>query len=225
MLETISLLRKKPDWTREAFQNRCGQHCATLVTKIPGLVSCDYDGVLERVARVGENAADVEEVDGFLQLRFESTEAWERYVDGDAGKTARAAEAEFVGEQRLAIVEQREVIPVPRGGAAFKRMSLVRRHPDLNLDQFLHEWREVHVGMVKAMPKVLGYRQSAIVQRQSPVGTSIGYDRLPFDGIVELWFGSAEEMGLAYGTDAGRAAVAHVQRTAADMQAFRVGTS
>lgn len=223
MIASISLIRRKPGWGAEAFQDQWREHCATLVSKLPGLVDCDYDFVLDRVERIGASAEDTEEVDVFLRLRFESDAAWQDYVNADAGKSARAAAAHFVGEQRIAVVDQREVIALPAGGAAFKRMSLIQRRPELSLEQFLYEWREVHTGMVKAMPRVLGYRQSAIVERQSPVGTAVGYGGFPFDGIVELWFDSAEGMAVAFGSEAGQAAVAHVHRTVADMQAFGVG--
>lgn len=223
MFTTISLIKRKSSCPAAEFQERWRRHYGSLVGKVPGLLASLQDLVLEQVARVGEDAGVTESVDGFLQLRFENQQSWDAYIEADLSSTLQTAASDFVEDERIALVDQHEVIPAPRD-APFKRMSLVRRHQDLSLEQFLHEWRKVHATMVRSMPKVLGYRQSVIVERRSALGNAIGYDRLPFDGIVELWFDSPEAMAQAYASDAGQSAVAHVRRTVSDMQAFRVAT-
>ena len=48
-----------------------------------------------------------------------------------------------------------------------------------------------------------------ITERQVPKGTVVGYEQLPVDGIVELWFDSIESIDRIFGCPAGLALMAH----------------
>ena len=94
MFTTISLIKRKSDCAALTFQEQWRRHYASLVGKIPGFLACDHDIVPERVVGNGADAGAVATVDGFLQLRFESQQAWQDCIQADAVKMLRVAEAD-----------------------------------------------------------------------------------------------------------------------------------
>jgi hypothetical protein len=72
------------------------------------------------------------------------------------------------------------------------------------------------------MPGVSGYRQNVVTQREAVKGQPCGYDNLPIDGIVELWFASTEALEEAFASPAGRKTMAHARSFIAEITAFLV---
>lgn len=74
-----------------------------------------------------------------------------------------------------------------------KRVSLVRRHPELSLEAFLEHWMGPHADIVRKLPGVLGLR-FGVVEEWSPA-------ELGWDGVGEVWFDSVEAALAAFGTE------------------------
>jgi uncharacterized protein (TIGR02118 family) len=74
-----------------------------------------------------------------------------------------------------------------------KRVSLVRRRPDLSREEFLAHWMGPHAEIVRRLPGVRGLR-FAVVERWSPVQAA-------WDGIGELWFDSVADAERAFATE------------------------
>lgn len=116
------------------------------------------------------------------------------------------------------------VISVPaaaRRAGLLKRISTLRRHPDLDESAFRHEWK-VHADHVRRMPGVAGYRQNVVMGRELTKGTPCRYDELPIDGVVELWFSDAATLEAAFSSPAGRTTMAHARTFLAEITAFVV---
>jgi uncharacterized protein (TIGR02118 family) len=101
-------------------------------------------------------------------------------------------------------------------------MSLLRRRPDVSPERFAHEWRAVHGPLAGAMPGVLGYRQNLVTGRQSPKGTDVGYDALPIDGVVELWFADPDTLNAAFASPHGQETMAHALEFIGEITTFLV---
>ena len=143
-------------------------------------------------------------------------------VDGDIGPRLVADEDHFIGRLRILTLEQHTVVAPPPPGTAIKRMSLLRRRADVSPEVFAREWQAVHGPLVMRQAGVLGYRQNRVTGRQSPKGCEVGYEGLPIDGIVELWFADAAAIDAAFGSPEGRETMAHAQTFIGEITTFLV---
>lgn len=119
-------------------------------------------------------------------------------VATDLGRALVADESHFIGELRIALVRQYEIMAAARGQSSVKLMCLLKRRPDIGANQFQEEWSDLHSSSIADLPGVRGVRQNLVVGREVPKGSPAGYERLPIDAIVELWFDSAEAFVSAF---------------------------
>ena len=87
-----------------------------------------------------------------------------------------------------------------------KRVSLVRRKPELTHEAFIAHWMGPHADIVKQLPGLRGLR-FGVVQRWTPEAAA-------WDGIGELWFDSIEAADQAFATEP------HASRLKADRLKF-----
>jgi len=92
----------------------------------------------------------------------------------------------------------------------------------MSAERFAKEWRDVHGALVQRIPSVLGYRQNLVVGRQEPKGTDVAYEAMPIDGIVKLWFESAEGIDAAFGSAQGQETMAHALTFIEEITTFLV---
>jgi uncharacterized protein (TIGR02118 family) len=164
--------------------------------------------------------------DGFSQLRFDDAKrADHAFNDSDLAAALIRDERHFLGGLHIVTAEQSVVLPVPEGarerGALLKRMSTLKRRPDISEADFRREWR-VHADYVRQMPGVSAYRQNVIVARELVKGQPCAYDDLPIDGIVELWFEDDRKLEAAFASPAGRTTMAHARTFLSEITAFLV---
>ena len=86
-----------------------------------------------------------------------------------------------------------------------KRMSLLRRKPDMTEEAFDHHWFEIHSPLIAELPGLRHYVQN------KPTGKVGGAAQIPvadaddqIDGITELYFDSLEDMEAAYTSEQGK---------------------
>jgi uncharacterized protein (TIGR02118 family) len=78
-----------------------------------------------------------------------------------------------------------------------KVMSLMKKRPDLSLEQF-RQWAQAeHPLLAQKLPGLRGYRMN-VAREENPDN--------PYDAVSEMWFDSAEARLAAMATDAGKAA-------------------
>jgi len=216
----IGLLRKQPDWTYDAFVNHWRNQHGPLAARLAGLTEYIQNPVHDRTQRGIQFVRGSWDFDGFSQLRF----APEKTLTDDAVIASRLQEDEqtFLADLHIVTAETTVVIPAAQDGQGLlKRMSLIRRHNDLNEADFRREWR-IHADLVRAMPGVAGYRQNAIVARERIKGHPCSYEHLPIDGIVELWFENTDTLQTAFASPAGQRTMAHAQTFLGDITVFGV---
>lgn len=138
------------------------------------------------------------------------------------GKQLIDDENHFIGRLRIVTATPIEVIAPPAPGTALKRMSFLKRRADVTPEQFAYEWNVRHAALVKTLPGVLGYRQNLITHRESPKGNVVGYDGLPIDGIVELWFENADTFNAAFSSPQGVQTMQHAMTFIDEMPAILV---
>jgi uncharacterized protein (TIGR02118 family) len=143
-------------------------------------------------------------------------------LDSEAGQALVADESHFIGNLRTVIIDQVEVMAPAADRPLLKRMSLLRRLPQVTPETFRHEWREEHARLVRRIEGVRGYRQNLITARDVPKGVPVGYEDLPIDGIVELWFDDAESIDRSFGSPQGVTLMTHAREFIGEISTFLV---
>jgi uncharacterized protein (TIGR02118 family) len=218
----IGLIKKKGDWSTADFRSYWLDHHGALAARLPGLRRYEQNHVIDQAQRGISYERGPEQLDGFSMLWFDSEEAMRAALDTDAGRALVADENHFIGDLRIVSIDQVEVIPPAADRPLIKRMSLLRRRPDVSPEQFRHEWRLEHARLVRLTNGVHGYRQNLVVERQAPKGTTVGYESLPIDGIVELWFENTESLDAAFASPEGRTLMNHARVFIAEITTFLV---
>lgn len=96
MVKYLALLRKKPDWTDEAFREHWKQVHGPLVAQLPGLVKYVQYHVHSQIAT---NTEQVDEpIQGIAEMWFESEAALQQAMASPLGQQIAKDVAEFLGE-------------------------------------------------------------------------------------------------------------------------------
>lgn len=225
MTVRMGLIRKKADWTFEDFNSYWRENHGALARRAPNLREYWQNPVVDRLQRGIEFARGPWEFDGFSQLSFDDPKQ-SNHAFNDSGMAAALIKDEqhFIGELHIVTAEQSVVIPVPpkeERSKLLKRMSVIKRLPSISEEDYRREWK-VHGDFVRKMSGVSAYRQNVLTARERVKGQPCGYDELPIDGIVELWFKDAETLDAAFGSDAGRETMAHAKTFLSEITAFVV---
>jgi uncharacterized protein (TIGR02118 family) len=221
----MGLIRKKPDWTTEAFRAYWRDQHGPLAARVPNLREYWQNRVTDRIQRGIEFPRGPWDFDGFSQLCFDDArQADHAFGKSDVAAALIADEHHFLGGLHIVTAERNVVVPVPaspRREALLKRFSILKRRPDLSEDDFRREWI-AHRDLAAKMPGVTGYRQNVVIARERIKGRPCDYEELSIDGIVELWFDSAAALEAAFGSPAGRATMEHARTFLAEITAFAV---
>ena len=107
MIKRVSLVRRKPEWTHEAFiAHWTGPH-AEIVKQLPGLRGLRF-GAVQRWTP--DNAA----WDGIGEIWFDSIEAADKaFATEPHASRLKADRAFFLGEAQAAFVEEQTAVPPP----------------------------------------------------------------------------------------------------------------
>jgi uncharacterized protein (TIGR02118 family) len=222
MIVRSGLLKKHPSWSAEAFRSHWREHHAALAARLPGLIRYEQNHVVDSEQRGFSYPRGPEQIDGFSMLWFDDEPSMKAALDSEAGRALVADENHFIGDLRIVTIDQVEVIAPAADRPLLKRMSLLRRLPQVAPETFRHEWREEHARLVRRVDGVRGYRQNLITAREVPKGVPVGYDELPIDGIVELWFDDAESINRSFGSPQGVTLMTHAREFIGEISTFLV---
>jgi uncharacterized protein (TIGR02118 family) len=221
----MGLLRKKQEWTDERFRDYWRNTHGPLAARLLNLREYWQNVVTDRLQRGIDFARGPWDFDGISQLCFDETKHAGRAFRDDNMATALAEdEWRFLDTLHILLTRQDVVIPVPEDAARaklLKRISTLKRRPDLSEDDFRREWI-VHRDLVRKMPGVSAYRQNVVLSREWVKGTTCDYEQLPIDGIVELWFETTETLNAAFASPAGQTTMAHAKTFLSEICAFVV---
>ena len=225
MTVRMGLIKKKRDWTADAFQSYWRDKHGPLAARTPSLREYWQNLVTDRVQRGIDYPRGPWDFDGVSQLWFDD----ERSANYAFNTSELAAalikdEQHFLGGLHIVTADQSVVIDVPDAplrGSLLKRISTLKRRDDVTEADFRREWK-VHADYVRKMPGVHGYRQNVIVGRELVKGESCEYGDLPIDGIVEMWFESTESLAAAFSSPAGQVTMNHAITFLAEITALLV---
>jgi uncharacterized protein (TIGR02118 family) len=86
-----------------------------------------------------------------------------------------------------------------------KVIGLIRRKPGISREQFLRHWKEEHGPLVMSIPELARHVRKYVQVHRVSIPELDAQERyqqqsLPadYDGVVEMWFDSVEEMQKAF---------------------------
>jgi uncharacterized protein (TIGR02118 family) len=221
----MGLIRKKADWVHADFVAHWRNRHGPIAARMPNLREYWQNLVIDRMPSVRGLPCGTWDFDGFSQLWFGSPlQAKTAATDSDFARTLIADEQYFLSTLHIVTAEQAVILSVPeppRRGALSKRMSLLKRRPELTGEEFSRAWT-AHAGFVQEIDGVVGYRQNLVTARERIKGQPCGYDELPIDGIVELWFDDRAAMEAAFASHAGQRSTEHAGTFVIEITSFLV---
>ncbi|MDM0043615.1 EthD domain-containing protein [Variovorax dokdonensis] len=225
MTVRMGLIRKKVDWNFDQFNSYWRNSHGALARRAPNLREYWQNLVVDRLQRGIDFPRGPWEFDGFSQLWFDDA-SQSKHAFQESGMAAELIKDEqhFLGDLHIVTAEPSVVIPTPskeQRSALLKRMSIIKRLPSMSEEDFRREWK-IHGDFVRKMSGVSAYRQNVIVGRERIKGQPCGYDDLPIDGIVELWFKDVPTLEAAFGSAAGQETMAHAKSFLSEITAFVV---
>lgn len=224
LIVRMGLLRKNPNLSAAEFSAHWRDVHGPLAAKLSGLRRYHQNHVVDRQQRGITYARGSQDFDGISELWFDDLPSMQSAFSGDLVQELAADEAGFIDDLKLVTAIQQRVIPVPEGERLIKRMSTLRRRPDVSAEKFQHEWFQVHSVLVKRLPQVRGYTQNLVFDRGHGRGRPAAYSELPIDGIVELWFSDLESLEAGFSSEAGNTLMTHASEFIAEISTFLVET-
>lgn len=123
----------------------------------------------------------------------------------------------IIEEMNPILLLQNTVIPKPSDRTALKRMSILRKRPDVSDEDFQDQWFNLHALLVKRLPGILGYRQNLVLD-----GPRDADGNRMVDGMVELWFPDSHTIEQAFRSDIGTTTMVHAREFIAEISTFLV---
>jgi uncharacterized protein (TIGR02118 family) len=186
MLKVISLLKRKPGLSVEAFQAHWLERHGPLVVELPGLRAYVQSHALLQGYMKGELLFD-----GISEEWFADTDAYAKAQSSTAWAKASEAEAQFLDGSRTVrmpvdvyVIKSAPVPPNP-----VKNVEFVSRRPGMDLDAFRRYWREIHGPLAARIPVLRRYEQNHLCISEYACGGTPAYD-----GLAITWFASTADM-------------------------------
>ena len=225
MIVRMGLLRKRGDIDNRDFRTRWREGHGPVASKLPGLRRYHQNHVVDREQRGITYKRGGLDFDGFSELWFDDVPSMQAaFASEQQVKELGEDENRFIGELKLVTAVQHVVIPKPAGAPLIKRMSTLKRWPDVSAEKFKAEWFDVHSVLVKRLPQVKAYTQNLIFDRSHGRGMPASYEDLPIDGIAELWFTDVDSLNAGFASDAGKTLMTHATEFIAEISTFLVET-
>lgn len=191
MIHLMFLMRRKPGMSREVCQRHWREIHAPLAQRIPGIRRYVQSHVL---SVNGEEPP----FDGMAEIWVDNEETAvsvfrsKEYMEG-----AYLDEPNFVDVKSAVRLRTEDHIlrpgePMAKDTHLIKRISLIKRKPGMDREEFFRYWQEVHGPFALKLPGLLRYVQCHAVPSMYAKGDP------PFDGAAQVWFSDLAAMERAF---------------------------
>lgn len=221
MIVRMGLLTKRRDLSDSAFSDHWKKTHRPLAAKLPGLRTYHQNHVVDREQRAISYARGEYDFDGVSELWFDDLSSMNAAMASPEAAPVIADEANFIEGVSVLTAVQHVIIDRPAGVPLIKRVSTLKRRPDIDAETFKREWFDVHSFLVKRVDGVRGYTQNLVLDRA--IGRErTAYDDLAIDGMVELWFDDVETLRAGFASDAGTTLMTHAKEFISEISTFLV---
>lgn len=199
-ISRIGLLTRKYGLSSQEFHDRWKSVHGDMVQRLPGLKRYYQHHVIDDTQLGIDHVRGGWRVDGFSEIVFDSREAMDEAFASAAFVRTASDIGNYAESIQLVVCRKNKVIPFDEGTDKpfVKRMSILTRHKDIDENRFVDEWTGKHARDVPSLPHIMGYTQNIVVDRYRNMTEQATRRDVPVDGIVELWFPSAEAIVEAF---------------------------
>jgi uncharacterized protein (TIGR02118 family) len=194
MIKLITLLKRKPGISVQAFQEHWLNIHGPLAGKAPGLQRYVQSHALVQGYRKGDLLFDV--ID---ERWFASPEVMQAFSKSPEAEAAVGDAATFLDCSRTVVMRVDVFVikdgPIPEN--AVKNIEFVNRRPGMAVPAFQHYWREIHGPIASRIPVIRRYEQNHLAS-----SAYAEYAAPPYDGLAVTWFDSTADMRRGTATPA-----------------------
>lgn len=219
MIVRMGLLSRRPGTSPEGFRRYWREVHGPLAARLPGLRRYAQNLVTDRSQLAIDHARGAWDLDGISQLVFDDHAAMNTAAASPEMAPIGPDNDRFAVLRGILVTRPNPVVPVAEGPLV-KRMSLLRRRPDIDADRFREEWFGFHARAVERFPGLAGYTQNLVVARQA--GGATDDAALPVDGVVEMWFRDVADLKAAFASPAAEISQRHARDFIAEITTFLV---
>ena len=196
----IGLLTRKPSLTTQEFRDHWKSVHGDMVKRLPGLKRYYQHHVVDDSQLGIDHARGGWRIDGFSEIVFDSREAMDEAFASAAFAPTAGDIGNYADSIQLVVCRKNKVVPFDEDTDKpfVKRMSILTRRKDIDESRFVEEWTGKHARDVPDLPYIMGYTQNIVVDRYRNMTERATRREVPVDGIVELWFPSAEAIVEAF---------------------------
>jgi len=193
MINAISLLKRKPGLSVEAFQEHWRTGHAKLIALLPGVRRYVQSHPLPEMYEDGKP-----EYDGIAELWANDSQAFRDIGASDAYVAVQADEEKFLDRNAIALVltDERVIKDGPVAADGVKRIQLFKRKRDMPVEEFQSHWRGEYGSDVSSLPSLDRY-----VQYHARLGAYARAREPAYDGFDITWFQSANALRLAMNSE------------------------
>ena len=223
MISRITMFRKRSDMDSESFGGYMDKVHAEKCLAVPGIYGYEQNLVL--LKEKGDAYSEDVTADAITIERFKALYEYEKAVNSKEYKAVEADIPGFAEYSEAYVCLENVSIPLRPAESYQKKITLLGRTEEkLSFEDYTREWLVVHSGCMLNMPAdvFFGYNQHLIIDRLVN-GEHVSYERLPSDGILELYYSEAEAVAHAFAaTPEGQMTVAHRKEFMSRVNPFRV---
>lgn len=180
MIKVISLFKRKPEMSVEAFTDHWLNVHAELVRQVPGIRRYVQSQTIASAYRKGEPVYD-----GMAELWYDDTAAMRMAAAVPVSRAAFEDNRNFLDLNTFVAIHTEEVIQLdgPVNPSMVKLAEFPIRRPTLAPAEFHRYWSEVHGPLAAKIPQMRRY-----VQSHARLSSYRDGRLPPFDGVAEVWF-------------------------------------
>lgn len=223
MISRMGIVKRKDGMDKEEFHKIWRQDHAPIVQKMTDIRHY-HQNLVVNDQQLGIGFADRSpvEMDGLAELFFDDMYSMEQGMASQQ-EAAQADMKKFIGASTIITAFKRMVVEFPADWKKpfIKRVTFLKRQPQVTAEEFQYEWTVVHAKLVNTLPHVLSYNQNVILGRYVN-GQSAPYEAFPFDGVVEFKFENVEKLEACFASPEYATTKAHGQTFLDTMTTFLV---
>lgn len=214
MITVLSLIETATDLTAAHVASHAEAMQAAVGEEPLGAV---FNRVTDQSQKGIDYARGAQNFDAIAQTFFPDISASMSAASNGGFNLAMGLSGPMVAQLHALVCLQNTIIAPPPPEQGLKRMSVLRKRPDVSPEAFQEQWFYLHAELAKRLPGVTGYRQNLVLDGPRDAGGA-----MMVDGMVELWFPDGETIDSAFATGPGESLMVHAKEFIAEISTFLV---
>jgi uncharacterized protein (TIGR02118 family) len=214
MICVMSLIQTATDITEKTVALN---HDAMVASVSPEVTGAVFNLVTQKVQRgISYELSDIE-LDAIGQFFFPDISSSMSAASLGGFNLSMGLPGPLVADLNTILCVQNTVIAPPSHEPCVKRMSVLRKHPEVSTEEFQDHLFSVHAILAKRLNGVMGYRQNLVID-----GPRNQEGHFMVDGMIELWFQDEDAITHAFQAGQGHTLMAHAREFISEISTFMV---